>query len=188
MSLCDSRRGWARCLVFNSTEGRTDPCEAAAKSESLDRRTQEVEGVIQARPADAPTGRDRPILISQSLQAMQALDRNRKTRVVPQAKTVCTFHGVLRGSGFLVRPSACSMAKMAKTASLLCKQTPWRQARSFHSVQHGPRVLVRLVTKIRSKIPFFSQRPVQALPPNRQEVGGKLVPLWTRKLMLRNLH
>ena len=116
-----------------------------------------------------------------------------KMRVLLQAKTseaACIFFSVLRGSGFLVRSSTCGSSSkgMAKMASILLRQTPWRQARSFHSAQHGFRVLARLVTKIRSKIPFFSQRPIQALPPNRQEVGGKLVPLWTRKLMLRNLH
>ena len=117
-----------------------------------------------------------------------------KMRVLLQAKTseaACIFFSVLRGSGLLVRSSACSSSSkgMAKTASLLCKQTPWRQARSFHSAQHGFRVLARLLaTKITSNIHLRSQRPIQALPPNRQEVGGKLVPLWTRKLMLRNLH
>ena len=39
-------------LVFHSTEGPSDPCEAAAIAEFHDGPTQEVEGTIQARPAD----------------------------------------------------------------------------------------------------------------------------------------
>ena len=133
MSLCDSRRRRARCLVLHSTEGPSDPCEAAAIAEFHDGPTQEVEGTIQARPSRCSNWQG-PTQFDFAVAARcKALDR--KTRVVPQAETVCTCHGALCGSGFLVRSIACSssskgVAKMS--ACVLCKLTPWRQAHFLH--------------------------------------------------------
>ena len=98
-------------------------------------------------------------------------------RILLEEKTneaACDFFSVLRGSGFLVRSIACSSSSkgVAKTASTLCKQTPWRHARVFRSVQHGLRVLARLlVIKVMNNIRLRPQRPAQALQANRQKLA-----------------